>query len=328
MTLDSGTAEELKKALATVVAVPVTPFGPGGDVDWDAYRRLLRRLASEGVSVLTPNGNTGEFYALTAAEARRATEAAVEAAGVQSEVLAGVGYDIATAAEAARHARQAGARMIMIHQPVHPYLSPGGWVDYHQAIADAVPDMGVVLYVRNERIDGERIRELGERCPNVIGMKYAVRDVTRFAAVARDAGIERFTWIAGLAELAAPAYWAMGARGFTSGLVNVNAGLAASMLDALRGGDFGTAMKAWEAARPFEELRAADASAANVSVVKEALAQLGLCRRDVRPPSRPLDQAARAGVAAVLRSWGMAIEDGSGGVHDSGDAYGDAEEVR
>ena len=195
--------------------------------------------------------------------------------------------------------------MIMIHQPVHPYLSAEGWVDYHQAIADAVPDMGVAAYVRNERITGARIRELGERCPNVIGMKYAVRDVTRFAAVARDAGIERFTWIAGLAELAAPAYWAMGARGFTSGLVNVNPGLALAMLGALRAGDSGGAMKAWESARPFEDLRAAGSSADNVSVVKEALAQLGFCRPEVRPPSRALPEAERAQVAAVLRSWGM-----------------------
>ena len=54
------------------------------------------------------------------------------------------------------------------------------------------------------------------------------------------------------------------------------------MLDALRAGDFAQAMKVWDTARRFEELRAADASADNVSVVKEALAQLGLCRADVR----------------------------------------------
>jgi hypothetical protein len=36
--------------------------------------------------------------------------------------------------------------------------------------------------------------------------------------------------------------------------------------------------------RVFEELRADDASADNVSVVKEALAQLGLAPRAVRPP--------------------------------------------
>ncbi len=106
--------------------------------------------------------------------------------------------------------------------------------------------------------------------------------------MARDAGLDRLTWLAGAAELTAPAFWAVGARGFTSGLANVSPALALGMLEALRENDFQAAMQAWESARRFEELRLANASADNVSVVKEALAQLGLCRADVRPPSRSL----------------------------------------
>jgi len=37
----------------------------------------------------------------------------------------------------------------MIHQPVHPYAAAAGWVDYHRAIANAVPELGVVLYLRS-----------------------------------------------------------------------------------------------------------------------------------------------------------------------------------
>ena len=66
-------------------------------------------------------------------------------------------------------------------------------------------------------------------------------------------------------------------------------------------------MDVWDAVRPFEELRSADASADNVSVVKEALAQLGLCRRAVRPPSRLLPGTERAQVAAILASWGLEV---------------------
>jgi 4-hydroxy-tetrahydrodipicolinate synthase len=64
-------------------------------------------------------------------------------------------------------------------------------------------------------------------------------------------------------------------------------------------------MKVWEKARRFEELRAADASADNVSVVKEALAQLGLCRPDVRPPSRPLPAHLKDEIAHILDAWGL-----------------------
>jgi len=306
MTFTPAAAQDLRQALATVVAVPVTPFQADGSPDWDTYAVLTGRLIDGGITVITPNGNTGEFYALTAVEARQAAETAAAASRGKAELLAGVGHDVATAAEAARHAQDQGIRMIMIHQPVHPYVSREGWIDYHAAIAAAAPDLGVVLYVRNERITGADIAALADRAPNVIAVKYGVRDASTFAAVARDAGIGRFTWLAGAAELTAPSYWASGAHGFTSGLANVDAALPLALLNALRGNDFGEAMRIWERVRRFEELRAADASADNVSVVKEALAQLGLCRPDVRPPSRLLPPAVKQEVKQILTGWGLA----------------------
>jgi len=308
MSLTPAVAQELRHALVTAVVVPVTPLHADGSPDWDTYATLTGRLIDGGITVITPNGNTGEFYALSQAEARRAFETAAEVVTARdsaTELLAGVGYDIATAIESARHAQHHGARMIMIHQPVHPYVSAEGWVDYHTAIAGAVPDLGVVLYIRDERRAGRDIVRLAERSPNVVGVKYGVRDATRFAAVARDAGLDRLTWLAGAAELTAPAFWAVGARGFTSGLANVSPALALGMLEALRNNDFQAAMQAWESARRFEELRLANASADNVSVVKEALAQLGLCRADVRPPSRSLPADIKDQISGILASWGM-----------------------
>jgi 4-hydroxy-tetrahydrodipicolinate synthase len=299
--LDSLAA--LRTRLSAVIAIPVTPFGPDGEVDWDAHAALIASSVEQGVRVLTPNGNTGEFYALDEAEARRAVESAVTAVAGRAEVMAGVGLSVRAAVAAARHAREAGATSVMVHQPVHPYRSAQGWVDYHQQIAAAVPELGVVLYVRDPRVTGAQVRELGERCPNVIAIKYAIGDPVRFASVARDAGLARFAWICGLAEPYAPAYWAMGATGFTSGLVNVVPRLSLSMLAALRAADLPAAMTAWESIRVFEELRAEDASADNVSVVKEAMAQLGLASRDVRPPSSELPPGRRDQVAALIARW-------------------------
>src|SRR5262249_3463727 len=155
-TLDLGSADQLRSALATVAAVPVTPFGPDGQVDWEVHDRVIRRMVDAGVRLVTPNGNTGEFYALTAGEARRATESAVaaagRAAGQPAAVLAGVGHDLPGAIEAGRHAQDNGGRMIMVHQPVGPYLSAAGWLEYHRTIAGALPGLGVVLYIRDPRI--------------------------------------------------------------------------------------------------------------------------------------------------------------------------------
>ncbi|MYT71071.1 MULTISPECIES: dihydrodipicolinate synthase family protein [unclassified Streptomyces] len=305
MSAPKASYQTQRAALADVVAIPVTPFAADGSVDEAALRTLLRRLLDGGVRILTPNGNTGEFYALTAAERRLVAEAALDEAGDSATVLAGVGHDVPTAIDAARHAREHGASMVMVHQPVHPYVSEGGWVDYHRAVADAVPDIGVVPYIKTATLPGARLAELGAACPNVIGVKYAVPDAARFAAFARDAGLDRFVWVAGLAEPYAPSYFSAGATGFTSGLVNVAPSVSLSMIEALRSGEYQAAMKVWEQIRRFEELRAADASANNVSVVKEALASLGLCRRDVRPPSRVLPEAERAEIAEIAAGWSI-----------------------
>ncbi|WP_420824849.1 dihydrodipicolinate synthase family protein [Streptomyces coryli] len=292
-----------RAALAQVVAIPVTPFAADGGIDGKTYRALLRRLIDGGVRTLTPGGNTGEYYALSREERRAVIELTVAEAAGEAAVLAGVGLDVPTAVAAARHARDVGAQMVMVHQPVHPYVSESGWVGYHRAIAEAVPELGVVPYLRNPQLPGARLAELGQACPNVIGVKYAVPDATRFAVFARDAGLDRFVWVAGLAEPYAPSYFSAGATGFTSGLVNVSPAISVAMLEALRVGDYPAAMKVWEQIRRFEELRAADGSAHNVTVVKEALASLGLCRRDVRPPSSALTQTERDEVAAIVGGW-------------------------
>ncbi|MEV6017760.1 dihydrodipicolinate synthase family protein [Streptomyces sp. NPDC051997] len=299
----TATFETSRAALAEVVAIPVTPFAEDGTIDRDAHRALLRRLIDAGVRTLTPNGNTGEFYALTPEERRTVTESTVEEAAGRAAVLVGVGHDVPTAVASARHARALGAPMVMVHQPVHPYVSQRGWVAYHRAIAASVPELGVVPYIRDPALAGARLAELADACPNVIGVKYAVPDAARFASFARDAGLDRFVWVAGLAEPYAPSYFSAGATGFTSGLVNVAPALSLDMIGALRRGDHPAAMKVWERIRRFEELRAADASANNVAVVKEALASLGLCRRDVRPPSAPLPESERSEVAALVAGW-------------------------
>jgi 4-hydroxy-tetrahydrodipicolinate synthase len=297
--------EELAARLAGVVAITVTPFDEGGALAETEYANLVDRLVNGGIPVVTPNGNTSEFYALSDQETRLAVDITVDTVGGRASVLCGVGHDVRTAVAGARYAAAAGADGIMVHQPVHPYVSLDGWVEYHRLIASAVPELGVVLYIRNTRIGGQQLKELKAQCPNVVGVKYAVPDPVRFASVARDAGYDQFTWVAGLAELSAPGYWAAGARGFTSGLANVSPELSLSMYEALNKGDYQGAMEIWERIRPFEELRAAGESANNVTVVKEALAQLGLCRRDVRPPSNPLKIGARTEIGHILNSWGL-----------------------
>ncbi|MBG6137646.1 dihydrodipicolinate synthase family protein [Longispora fulva] len=296
--------DELRTALTGVVAITVTPFDDSGAFDQDGYAAGVARLVDGGIGVVTPNGNTGEFYALRPAECDRAVAVTCDVAGDRAVVLAGVGHDTATAGAMALAAAKAGARAVMVHQPVHPYQSERGWVDYHRAVADAVPDTGVVCYVRHPVATPAALSALATSCPNVIGVKYAVPDVFALATAVAELG-GRLTFSCGLAEMWAPFFWVAGARGFTSGLATVAPGLSLTMLGCLRAGDVAGAMRVWRLVRPLEELRARHGAEHNVSVVKEALAQVGVCGAGVRPPIIGLEAADRAEVTRILRTWGV-----------------------
>ena len=88
--------------------------------------------------------------------------------------------------------------------------------------------------------------------------------------------------------------------GFTSGLVNVTPHRPLQLLDRLRAGDHAAAMAVWRASNRSRTCARRPATPANVSVVKEALAQLGLCGRAVRPPISEVSTAERAEVATIL----------------------------
>ena len=297
----------LKESLRTVIAIPVTPFAAGGELDMFSLHRLISDLISGGITVVTPNGNTGEFYSLSPDECRRMVAATVEVADGRAIVVAGVGFDIATAIEMARFARQVGAAAIMVHQIIHPYRTHQGWVAYHQAIAEAVPELGLVPYVRDNLVTPAMMKNLLEACPNIVGVKYAVPDPLLFASMVREVGAERLAWVCGIAESWAPFFWVGGARGFTSGLVNVQPKLSLDMLECLRAGDYSGAMHIWSRLKPFEDLRSRLNNGNNVSVIKEAMAQLGLGRRAVRPPISELPEWERAEVANILSTWEMRV---------------------
>jgi 4-hydroxy-tetrahydrodipicolinate synthase len=295
--------DDLKQALCTLVTVPVTPFDADGQVDLAAFRRFISRLTAGGIHAITPNGNTGEFYSLSVPECAETLKATVAVTGGQDVVIAGVGHDVGTASAMARTAAEAGADAIMIHQIVHPYRSPAGWVAYHQAIADSAPELGVVLYLRDSQVTVAMLTALLEACPNVIGIKYAVADPLLFTALVAQIGADRLAWICGLAESWAPFFWVGGARGFTSGLVNVTTTRSLELLGCLQAGDYAGAMKRWAELKPFEDLRARYANGNNVSVIKEAMAQLGLGTRAVRPPISEISLPERAEVASILAAW-------------------------
>jgi 4-hydroxy-tetrahydrodipicolinate synthase len=276
--------ETVRRRLTGISAIPITPFADDGELDEASLRAVVERIVGAGIDLVVACGNTSEQGSLSDRELERVLGATLEAAG-SATVIAGVRGDLRTATAQAARAVDLGAAGIMIHYPTDPFYGENGLIAYYCELA-AATEGAVVPYVRGRGLPA-RVLDVLADTENVVGLKYAVPDVLAFGNIVarhRDA----FVPVCGLAELWAPFFWLAGARGFTSGLVNVVPNLSLALLDALRAGEYEQAMRIWSAIEPFERLRSRHESGNNVPVVKEALAILGLSDGSVRPPLAPL----------------------------------------
>ncbi|HWT59792.1 MAG TPA: dihydrodipicolinate synthase family protein, partial [Rhizobium sp.] len=139
---------------------------------------------------------------------------------------------------------------------------------------------------------------------NIAGIKFATTDLMLLSRAIPAADPDGALFVCGLAESWAPTFTAAGARGFTSGLVNVAPRLSLAVHAALEKGDFAAARAIVNKLEPFERMRTKFRNGANVTVVKEAVTYSGLDVGPVRVPGLPLlDQHDREELHRLLRGW-------------------------
>lgn len=296
--------QDFVAALPGISGILVTPFDRDDALAPALLRPVVDRAVKAGVHILTANGNTGEFYGLTTAEAERMVHACAEHIDGRVPMIAGVGRSVGDAVALTRASRAAGASALMVHQPPDPFVSPRGVVTYVQRVAEAGQGLPVVLYLRNDGIGFDAIEQLC-RIPGVVGVKWAAQSPLRLAEAIRRAD-PAVVWVGGLAEPWAPPFCAVGARGFTSGLINVWPERSVAIHAALAAGDYPAANALIATMEPFEALRSEEGNGTNVTVVKSALAMMGNDCGHVRPPGAwPLTDRQSAGLRRALTDWGL-----------------------
>ncbi|MBB4664274.1 dihydrodipicolinate synthase family protein [Conexibacter arvalis] len=293
---------QLSDQLGGVVAVLPTPFAhDGGAVDAAALERLSATLDAAGIHALTALGNTGEVFQLTAEE-RRAVLAATARGRTNAALVAGIAGAGAEALELTAEAAEIGYDAVMLHDPPDPLAGERGIVRFYGDFAERSP-LPVVLYVRTPRLGGDALAELALH-PRIAGVKYARHDLHVLATVLERPGLrDACTWTCGLAESMVAPMRALGLVGFTSGVANVRPDLALAVWQASRAGDFDALAAAIAPLLPFEALRTRAGGRHNVAVVKAAMALLGSDVGEVRAPCEPLDEAAAASLATIVRGW-------------------------
>lgn len=299
---------QFSKKLETISGISITPFKEGSkEIDWDGVKENIEFLLENGVEVIVPCGNTSEFYALTLDEAKEEIRRVVEIVNGRATVVAGIGYSLQTAIRLGQYAATVGADAVMIHMPVHPYTTESGLTSYFKGIIEAL-DIPSILYFKDPTISDNVLKELAPQ-EKLVGVKYAINDLPRFAKVVYEVPKEHHvTWVCGTAEKWAPFFYSVGAKGFTSGLVNLFPQKSFEMLKAMQAGDQDIAWNVWREVLPFEDLRAKYNNGNNVVVIKEAMELIGLNAGVTREPVAPLNESDRKEVTDILKSWGFELK--------------------
>src|SRR3954471_24202126 len=164
-----------------VLPALVTPFR-GGQVDEEAFVRLVERQIAGGVHGLVPVGTTGETATLSHEEHRRVVELCVATAKGPVPVVAGAGSNsTAEAIELVRHAKTVGADAALVVTPYYNRPSQEGLYAHYKAINDAV-QLPVIIYNVPGRtsvdISNEVLARLA-KLPNMAGIKDATGDLAR-----------------------------------------------------------------------------------------------------------------------------------------------------
>jgi len=162
----------------------ITPF-KNGNLDEQMYATLIKRQIDNGIDAICPVGTTGESATLTHDEHNRCIDIAVEVAkGTKVKVLAGAGSNSTNEAiSIAKHAQKAGVDAIFSVSPYYNKPSQEGLYQHYKAIANAVPDLGFMLYNVPGRtgvdILADTVIRLFDDCENIYGIKEATGSLER-----------------------------------------------------------------------------------------------------------------------------------------------------
>lgn len=295
---------DLRTALHSALAFPITPFGANGDVDLDAVATNARFLPNTGIGAIVAPSGTGEFFALTTEEAKDIVAATVSVAG-DLPVIAAAGFGPRIGARMAREAEEAGANAIMVVSPYYAKPSPQGLVDYYKEIASGT-SLPIIPYARDSALFTPAIlTKLCEELPQIVAFKDGRADVRLFTqlreSVSETLGADRLEWIGGSGDDLVGPYFAAGAVGYTSSLACFWPEASVELYRLASSGNFaGLAEYHTQVVRPIYEMRQLKPGY-EVSVMKAAMELLGYVAGPSRAPLANLTAEERNRLGEILQ---------------------------
>ena len=177
-------------SLSGSITALATPFTATGELDLDAWRRLLAQQLQGGTQGIVVAGSTGEAAALTDAEYDTLLNIAAETVAGRIPVLAGTGQmNTAKTIAQTRRAAENDAQIALVVTPAYVRPTQAGLVAHYRAVAEE-GGLPVLLYNVPGRTGCDLLPETVAELiahPRIVGIKEARSEPERMSRSAGSA---------------------------------------------------------------------------------------------------------------------------------------------
>jgi 4-hydroxy-tetrahydrodipicolinate synthase len=220
----------------------VTPFR-NGEVDYDAYARLVAMQIENGSHGILVNGTTSEPATLTIEERNKLVDLALSVAARRVPIVAATGsQSLAETKKLTEHAAKAGVDALLIVTPYYTRPPQRGLIAYYLEVAKS-SDLPWMVYNIPGRtavsVTLDTLKELKAKSPTFVGIKHAVNDLG-FVSECLAAFGQDFKIFVGLEELSFP-MMAVGACGLMNAVGNLCPGVLRETCEAVWKNDLSAA---------------------------------------------------------------------------------------
>jgi 4-hydroxy-tetrahydrodipicolinate synthase len=279
----------------------ITPFTTAGEIDLNAFKRLVLMHVDKGSNGLVICGTTGESPTVTDEEHQTLIEAAIEAAPINYPIIAGCGSNsTAKAIKLAIQAQAAGARAALIVVPYYNKPSQNGLYAHFKAIHDAT-ELPIILY----NVPSRTISDLSDetvialaKLPRIIGIKDATGDLPRLKNMQSHIKGD-FVYLSG-DDMSAVAYMALGGHGCISVSANLIPEECAQIFALIQASQ---PDKAEARDQQINALHHAMFIEPSPAPLKYALTKLGYIENTLRLPLVPLSTEGQNTIDTILRQY-------------------------
>ena len=221
-----------------------TPFDANGNINYDAFGRLIDAQIAGGVDAICVCGTTGESATMTIREHIAAVDYCVEKVNHRVKVIAGAGSnDTSAAVYLSLHAQDSGADALLHVTPYYNKCSQTGLVKHYEYIADRV-ELPIILYNVPSRtgvsFTAESYKILSEN-PKINGVKEASGNFSLLAHTRFLCGDDFYIW-SGNDDQVVP-MMSLGAKGVISVASNIIPEVMVKMTHLCLENDFEAASK-------------------------------------------------------------------------------------